>query len=411
MQSRQEELKLTEKVLVFAGTTEGRQLCEYLAGYGLDVTACVATEYGRVAMPERENLRIHTGRLDAGEMSAFIAGFSLVIDATHPYAEVVTRNIQKACRLTGAEYLRLLRPSQNVRDAVVLPDAKSAAAYLAKAEGNVLLTTGSKELSVFAGMTDFPSRCYARVLPSVESIGACRAVGLSGRHIVAMQGPFSHGMNLALLRETGAHYLVTKNSGPAGGFDEKLSAAKEANAAVVLINRPAEETGLDFQQMTEWLDRRFGIKKKGESHFPLFLDLEKKRAVLVGGGKIAARRAAVLLSFGAQVTVIAPELGCEMRRQENCIEWKKKVYEPGDLSGAALTVCASSSRDANRAAAEEAKALGIPVSVADRKEESTFYFPAIVEGGGVVGGFISAQGSSHSVVREMAEKLRRFLNG
>ncbi|MFT9055241.1 MAG: precorrin-6A reductase [Ethanoligenens sp.] len=253
---------MTEKTLVFAGTTEGRQLCEYLAGQGLPVTACVATEYGSIVMPEQENLRIHTGRLDVDEMTEFITGFPLVIDATHPYAKVVTRNIKEACKATESTYVRLLRPSQNCGDAVVLPDAEAAAAHLAKRDGNVLLTTGSKELSVFAGIDCFSARCYARVLPSPDAIEACREAGLSGRHIIAMQGPFSHQMNLAFIRETHARYLVTKDSGSAGGFAEKLSAAKEAGITVILIARPTEEIGLDFRQMTEWLNCRYGFEEK-----------------------------------------------------------------------------------------------------------------------------------------------------
>ena len=308
---------------MFAGTTEGRQLCEYLAGLGLDVTACVATEYGRVILPEREHLHVCAGRLDAAGMANLIAGFSLVIDATHPYAEIVTRNIQEACKIADCEYKRLLRPSLDVGDAVSVPDTKAAAAYLATTSGNVLLTTGSKELPSFADISNFESRCFARVLPSAESIEACHRVGLKGEHIIAMQGPFSHLMNLAMIRETSASYLVSKDSGSAGGFEEKLSAAKEAGITVVLIARPTAEIGLDFQQMTEWLNRRFGIEEEQKSHFPIFIPLRGKSTILIGGGKIAARRAAVLLQFGARITVISPELGDKMRdlQESGQIEW------------------------------------------------------------------------------------------
>ena len=93
----------------------------------------------------------------------------------------------------------------------------------------------------------------------------------------------------------------------------------------------------------------------------------------------------------------------------------QKAFLPGDLSKAAtastaLVVCAASSREANHDAAQEAKDLGIPVSVADQKDEGSFYFPSIVAGAGVVGGFISAQGKDHSAVREAAARVRRFLN-
>ena len=403
---------MAEKVLVFAGTTEGRNICEYLAKHGVDVTVSVATEYGRVVLPELEKLHIHTGRLDAEMMIKFINGYSFVIDATHPYADRVTHNIKEACEAAGAEYQRLLRPSSEYEGAVIVASAKAAAEYLRWTSGKVLITTGSKELAEFASLEDFQNRCYARVLPSVQAIGVCLSLGLKGGHVICMQGPFSHQLNLAIIRETGAVYLVTKDSGAVGGFAEKLSAAKEAGITFLLIARPTEEPGLGFDRMVQQLNSRFGIEAKKDVYFPIFIDIADKKVVLIGGGKIAARRAAVLLKFGVMITVVSPELGDGMREllNDGNILWQKKNYENGDVSGAMLAVCATNSREVNREAGREARELGIPVSVADQKSESTFYFPAIVEGGGVLGGFISAGGDDHHAVREQADRIRRMLN-
>jgi precorrin-6A/cobalt-precorrin-6A reductase len=403
---------MAEKVLVFAGTTEGRNICEYLAKHGVDVTVSVATEYGRVVLPELEKLHIHTGRLDAEMMIKFINGYSFVIDATHPYADRVTHNIKEACEAAGAEYQRLLRPSSEYEGAVIVASAKAAAEYLRWTSGKVLITTGSKELAEFASLENFQNRCFARVLPTVESIEVCRELGLKGGHIICMQGPFSHQLNLAMIRETCAKYLVTKDSGAVGGFAEKLSAAKEAGVTVILIARPKEEAGFDYNSLIELLNHRFGFEPKKEGHFPAFIDIAGKKVVLIGGGKIAARRAAVLLKFGVMITVVSPELGDGMREllNDGNILWQKKNYENGDISGAMLAVCASNSREANCEAAKEARERGIPVSVADQKSESTFYFPAIVEGGGVLGGFVSAGGDDHHAVREQADRIRRMLN-
>lgn len=138
--------------------------------------------------------------------------------------------------------------------------------------------------------------------------------------------------------------------------------------------------------------------------FPLFLDLNGKKAVVVGGGKIALRRAGVLLSFGAEVTLIAPECESVPAGAVFC----RRPYQPGDLAGAFLAVAATNCREVNRRVGQEAKAAGIFVSVADRKEESTFFFPAICTGGGLVCGVVS-QGEEHKKTAVAARRVRAVL--
>ena len=117
------------KLCVFAGTTEGRALVEFLAGQPVAVTACVATEYGETLLPAADNLTVSAKRMTREEMRTMMEreGFDLVVDATHPYAAEVTENIAGACGDTGTEYLRLLREENTApEDAVFVPDAGSA---------------------------------------------------------------------------------------------------------------------------------------------------------------------------------------------------------------------------------------------------------------------------------------------
>ena len=92
------------KVIVFAGTTEGRQLAQFLEKRQVSAHICVATEYGEQLLGENENLEISHERLDKTQMEELILKNQkpLVIDATHPYAAEVTKNIQAACESTGA---------------------------------------------------------------------------------------------------------------------------------------------------------------------------------------------------------------------------------------------------------------------------------------------------------------------
>lgn len=253
------------KICVFAGTAEGRDLVSLLTDRGVAVTACVATEYGASLLPSSPLLTVSAKRLNEEEMEALFRQerFDLVADATHPYAPAVTENVAAACAETGTEYLRILREtSRDASDGIVVPDAKAAAEFLAGTEGNVLLTTGSKDLPVFAAVPGASERLYARVLPLEDSIAACRAAGLSGAHILAMQGPFSREMNEATLRAVSARWLVTKESGSAGGFEEKAEAAREAGAGLVVIGRPDQRPGLGYSKAAEEICRRFGLKRE-----------------------------------------------------------------------------------------------------------------------------------------------------
>ena len=143
------------------------------------------------------------------------------------------------------------------------------------------------------------------------------------------------------------------------------------------------------------------------SRLPLFVDLTGRRCVIVGGGAIAQRRAAVLSRFGAAVTVIAPTWTGGVPE----VEWQARPYAPGDLRGAFLAVAAPDARQVNRQVGEEARRLGIPVTVADRREECTFFFPAVCEGGGVTAGLISRQGNDHSRAARAARAVRQALEG
>ena len=250
------------KLCVFAGTTEGRALVELLAGQPVAVTACVATEYGGALLEPRENLTVSRERLTREEMEELFTreGFALVVDATHPYAAAVTENIAAACEGTGTEYLRLLRSAGDVPEgAVCVPDIQGAVDYLADTRGNILLTTGSKELAKYTALPDFAGRVYARVLPREASLLSCREAGLAPDHVIAMQGPFSREMNTALLRAVSAKYMVTKDTGDAGGFGKKAAAAREAGAVLEVVGRPAQRAGLDFSAAAELLCRRFGL--------------------------------------------------------------------------------------------------------------------------------------------------------
>jgi len=147
-------------------------------------------------------------------------------------------------------------------------------------------------------------------------------------------------------------------------------------------------------------------------YMPLFLPSAGRKALVVGAGRIAARRVHTLLRFGVLVTVIAPEICPELLalEQERAVTIIRRHAEAADVTpDLFLAAAVSSDRACNKMIGEAAKALGIPVSVADCREESTFFFPAVVDGGGVVAGLISVDGNDHHLAARQAKRLRDTL--
>lgn len=308
---------------------------------GLPIAAevYVTTAYGASLLPAGPGITVHVGRLDADEMTALLeaarqaTGFTsdetarqqlklmpddtdgeleksespkskgqcrqaercqlsaplLVIDATHPYAAVVSENILTACAAAGVRCIRVEREDSGAEEhgtesaQKALPEREStgedgkasapeaaafhwvesieeAAAWLAQLDRssseaaqrpNILITTGSKELAPYTQIPDFAARCYVRALPTVEALEKCQALGFRRDHLILMQGPFSEEMNVAQLRYADAGYLVTKASGETGGFPEKCEAALALGVEVVCIGRPKEVSIPD----AAWYDR------------------------------------------------------------------------------------------------------------------------------------------------------------
>lgn len=251
------------KVLVFAGTVEGRRITQYLARAGIGAHICVATEYGGTLLPSAERLTISTKRLTKEEMGELFLEqeISLVIDATHPYAVQVSQNIKQVCMEYQKEYMRVLRRSitEHEEAYICVTNTEEAVHYLESTEGRVLLTTGSKELAKFTALPDYRDRLFARVLSTPEVVAECHRLGLQGSHLICMQGPFSEELNYAMLRQIDARYLVTKESGHAGGFLEKLRAASRAGVKTIVVGRPAREEGLSVEECLRLLRERYGI--------------------------------------------------------------------------------------------------------------------------------------------------------
>lgn len=237
-------------LLIFGGTTEGRILAETLANQGQRVTVSVATSLGAEELGGIP-CTVWEGRLEEAAMEERVRGFDLVIDATHPYAEEVSRHIRNACTKTGVPLRRVLRAASREEGCIRVDSCKAAAEYLCGRPGNVLIATGSKALRDYGCLE--PERMYPRVLPTHEALNICEEMGIPHRNILALQGPFTLAMNAAMLEQYHISYLVTKDGGTVGGFTEKQQAARQAGAQLILVGRPPD-SGESMEQLLRELE-------------------------------------------------------------------------------------------------------------------------------------------------------------
>jgi precorrin-2 dehydrogenase len=138
--------------------------------------------------------------------------------------------------------------------------------------------------------------------------------------------------------------------------------------------------------------------------YPIFMRLRGLRVVVIGGGKVAARKAAGLALTGARVRVIAPRVARGIAAEK--IE--RRRYRPGDLAGVALAFAATDDRAVNHAVALEARRRRIPVNVADAAEECTFLVPARVRRGGIEIA-VSTGGRRPRLAKELRQRLEQVL--
>ncbi|MHC1718425.1 MAG: precorrin-6A reductase [Acidaminococcaceae bacterium] len=235
-------------IWLIAGTSEGRKLIKALASSNVEIIASVATEYGASIIEPQNNLKVIAERMNVEKMIAFIANNrpDCVVDATHPYAVIVTKTIKAACAAANCQYLRFLRQESSTDDCVQVDSYQEAVEFLNHVEGNIFLTTGSNNLEFFTKLTDYQDRVTVRILPMQNSLEKALQLGYKPTNIICMQGPFTEELNIAMFKDSKAKYIVTKDSGNAGGFEEKKKAAMTAGASLIVIKREPEYEGADF---------------------------------------------------------------------------------------------------------------------------------------------------------------------
>lgn len=257
-------------IFVAAGTQDGRELVKFLLQKNFRVIASVVSSYGESLLREidesfQKNLFINEKPLDENELKKFLKEheIKIFVDASHPYAKNVSVNAMQACRACEIPYVRYERDSvASSYEKIFSVESYEAMAQKLHEENfqRIFLTTGSRNLELFAKIFGEPEKLIARVLPTTESLAICEKAKISPKNICAMQGPFSKELNKILFEEFHADVIVTKNSGKIGGTDTKILAAQELNLPVIVLNRPE----IVYENLTKTFDEVFEFIQKNQ---------------------------------------------------------------------------------------------------------------------------------------------------
>lgn len=237
-------------IWVIGGTSDASKIVDLLLPRNKNILVSTTTDYGS-ELARQDGVTVVRKMLDSDEMEVLIKTYEIecVIDASHPFAEVVSKNAMQACALQNIEYFRFERKSTIFKNACYYDHYRQIVDALQNSEGKILLTIGSKNINAFDALE--PERIIVKVLPVKESIALCENAGLKAHQIIAMKGKMSKETNKALMLEYGITHLVTKDSGNAGGLNEKISAAEELGLKVHILRRPKVDYLQVFSDFSE----------------------------------------------------------------------------------------------------------------------------------------------------------------
>jgi precorrin-6A/cobalt-precorrin-6A reductase len=241
------------RVLILGGTTEARLLGEQLARRGgLDVTLSLA---GRTASPVAHAVPVRIGGFGGADgLAAHLAAerIDALIDATHPYAPMISANAAAAARTTGVPFLALHRPPWSAVAGdhwIEVDDTSSAVRAIGPQGRSVFVALGRNELAPF---TAAPQHNY--LIRSVDPIEP--PLPLPRVTYVTARGPFREADDRALMTAHEIGVVISKNSGGSAAYG-KITAARTLGIEVIMVRRPPQPEApavSTVEEATAWLD-------------------------------------------------------------------------------------------------------------------------------------------------------------
>ena len=229
-------------IWLIGGTSESAVIAEKLLGYGCPCLVSVTTEAAIALYPKSELMTVKVGALSQAEMAELIRDYQIemIVDASHPYAIVVSQSAIALANQFNLPYLRYERPAlSSGKD----PHTRILESFDTLINGDylhqqrVLLTVGYKALPYFSPWQD-NALLFARILPTIKALDNALAAGFTHQQLIALRPPVSYDLEKALCEQWNISLIVTKASGTAGGEDTKQAVAQALNIPLIVIDRP-----------------------------------------------------------------------------------------------------------------------------------------------------------------------------
>lgn len=242
-------------ILVLGGTSESLVIGEELARRGRQVLISRAT---RIAQTCQGNsvLRFRYGALDREGLVqlGLREEISAIIDCTHPYARIISRDAYQAAQTLEVPFLVYDRPGTdpNIPGIIRAEDHPHAAGLACMDREIVFLSIGTRNISTYADRAGIKGvTLFARVLPGEDALNRCLKAGLSRERVIQARGPFSTAQNIEHINWSGAKILVTKDSGEAGGVPAKIESARRLGIRLIMVKRPPRPGNMKFGNIEE----------------------------------------------------------------------------------------------------------------------------------------------------------------
>jgi precorrin-6A/cobalt-precorrin-6A reductase len=246
-------------IALFSGTSEGKKIIKELDKINLSTLVFTATGYGSSLIFKSKNISINSGPLSKDQIKKVFQERQIkkILDATHPYAENISKNLIEVSEEMNLPYYRYERKEYSVdksKNVEIFSNYDEIIKYLNKKRGNIMLTIGSKNLRKFV-LGIQVNRLYIRILPLPELIQDALDYGINLKNIVGMQGPFSKDVNKALIKDFKIKYMVTKNSGKEGGLGEKINAAEETGVKIIILDKPKVDYPNKYENIEKIIEK------------------------------------------------------------------------------------------------------------------------------------------------------------
>ena len=248
-----------KRIWLIGGTQESAQLARALAIASIPCITSVTTESARALYPPAPTLHVWVGKLTPDSLEEFLRQQQIVaiLDASHPYAVVVSQNAIAAAQKLQIPYLRYERPvlergtSQLKLGRLDSFETLLSGNYLQAQR--VLLTIGYKPLQMFRPWQE-RATLFARILPSTTAIEAANQAGFTPDRLICLRPPIGAELEKALWQQWQISLVVTKASGTAGGEDIKRTVAAQLGIPLIIIDRPTVEYPLKTSDLSVALE-------------------------------------------------------------------------------------------------------------------------------------------------------------